>query len=145
MVCVSGSLHPLLDTAFEGPDCIRLSGEQSWLSVVLGFVTLAIGIETSAYLYASGCPYDQINVALILAAFGVWYALDRSKQGILLGFGSGVVGLLAEIPNQVYFGLWHYTNPDVLDVLVSWTFWCYFFYTPAVGNLARKIWKTPST
>lgn len=32
---------------------------------------------------------------------------------------------------------------DLLDgALVSWVPWCYCFYTPAVSNLARFVWRT---
>ncbi|GMH33119.1 hypothetical protein BSKO_00953 [Bryopsis sp. KO-2023] len=137
---VLGTLQPFLDVAFEGQDSEKLSNEISLGSIAIGFAVLAAGIELSAFMYERGYPYIQIHAVLALFSLGVWRNLDGTRQGVILGLISAVGGLVSEFPIQNFTGWWDYSRPDVFG-LVSWTCWCYFFYTPVVGNLGRKLWR----
>jgi heat shock protein 5 len=56
-----------------------------------------------------------------------------------------VVCPLSELLIMGHLGAWHYPGANVAVAygggMPSWVPWCYFFYTPAVGNLARYLWR----
>lgn len=135
---VLGILHPVLDVRFEGSQTPKLRNI-SWGKVALGVGTLAALLQTSAVLYENDTPYLAIHVVLAILSAGNWWVFDRSKQGLLLALVCALGAPIAELPILNWFGWWHYTRPDFLG-LPSWVFWCYFFYTPHLGNFARKLW-----
>lgn len=127
-----GSLHRLAEAD-------RDSKEVSWGFVALSFGALAAGLELSALLYENGVPYFQIHLILALYSCINWYIFDRTKQGLILASICAIGAPLGELPILLWFKWWHYTRPDVFALLPSWVVWCYFFYTPSIGNLARKL------
>lgn len=112
---------------------------QSWGTVALSFGTLALGLELSAYLYEHGAPYSQIHLTLMFFTLINWSIFDRTKLGLFLGALCAIGAPLGELPVLVWLKWWHYSRPDLFNLLPSWVIWCYFFYTPSVGNLARKL------
>lgn len=101
--------------------------------------TLAFLLYFSSNLYSNEIPSVQINGTLASAALANYYIFDGTRQGALLAAVCGIGAPLSETILMHSFGLWHYPRPDVLG-LPSWVVWCYAFYTPALGNLARSFW-----
>ncbi|EFJ49272.1 luminal binding protein Bip2 [Volvox carteri f. nagariensis] len=143
---VLGTLHPVMDNLNPAPETASIRSSSS----DVGFVALAFGalaglLQLSAVLYDKGVPYWQIHSVLGFAALINWRVFDGTRQGIFLallcGFGAPAVEvlLLQVVP------LWHYPRADLGGVFVSWVFWCYFFYTPALGSLASTAAASAST
>lgn len=130
---LAGALHPLADF---------LVGDErpapGWGTIALSFGVLALSIELSAWMYQSNWSYPSMHVTLSLIAFLNWTFFDRTAQGLILASICAIGAPIAELPFLLWLKWWHYTQPD-LYLIDSWIIWCYFFYTPAVGNLARKL------
>ena len=109
-------------------------------AAALGIGALAWLLEVSANLYMNDVPYIQIHGALLALTVFNWSILDATRQGTLLAVLCGIAAPLSEIAIVRVLGLWHYPRADVAGI-VSWTAWCYAFYTPALGNLARCLWS----
>ncbi|KXZ44974.1 hypothetical protein GPECTOR_60g752 [Gonium pectorale] len=140
---VLGSLHPIMDNLNPSPetDAARARcNDVGW--VALSFGALAALLYTSATLYDKGVPYWQIHAVLGTAALVNWRVFDGTRQGIALALLCGLGAPAAELVLLQLAHLWHYPRADLGDNFVSWVFWCYFFYTPALGNLARYLWST---
>ncbi|GLI59784.1 hypothetical protein VaNZ11_001747 [Volvox africanus] len=140
---VLGSLHPIMDnlnpsqaTSAIRSRCLNLG------FVALAFGVLAVLLQLSATLYEKGVPYWQIHLVLGSAALLNWRLFDGTRQGILLAFLCGFGAPAVEVLMLQVVPLWHYPRADLAGVCVSWVFWCYFFYTPALGSLARYTWST---
>ena len=104
---------------------------------------LALLLEISALLYSKDVPYLGIHIVLGLLAVVNWKVFDGTRQGLALATLCGVAAPLSELVLINGFGVWQYPHPDLFGPggIPSWTFWCYFFYTPAVGNIARTLRK----
>ena len=116
------------------------AGRTSYAAVALATGLLAYLLLLSANLYANEVPYWQIHAALGAIAIANWWTCDGTRQGVLLGALCAIGAPLSEVVIMKVFGLWHYPRPDLLG-LPSWVAWCYAFYTPALGNLARSYWQ----
>ena len=115
----------------------------SWPLLALNIGVVALLLYLSAVLYQNDVPY--VAIAAVLASCGVlnWQAFDRTRQGLLLSLLSAVAAPLSELVIINVLGLWQYPHPDIFGAggVPSWVACCYFFYTPAVGNLARLLSK----
>ncbi|DBB10445.1 TPA: hypothetical protein ACH3X3_001990 [Trebouxia sp. C0006] len=73
------------------------------------------------------------------------FDMADTKQGLALAVLCACAAPASELIIMNVFGLWHYPHPNVFQEfgrgLPGWVSACYFFYTPAVGNTARLIWK----
>lgn len=64
-------------------------------------------------------------------------------QGAILAAVCALGAPASELLLLHAFGLWHYPRADILGgAFVSWVPLCYAFYTPALGNLSRFLWRT---
>lgn len=106
--------------------------------VALSFAALALLLQLSAYLYSQGYEYSQILALLSCAATANYLVFDGTRQGLMLAFVCGVGAPAAELALLQIWPLWHYSRPDLFG-FVSWVPACYFFYTPALTNLARYL------
>jgi len=135
------SLQRLLSTPGNAEATQACHSRQSWPLLALNTGVLASLLYLSAVLFDSKVDYRVIGG--VLAAVGVvnWQIFDGTRQGLLLGGLCAVTAPLSELVIINVFGLWEYTRPDVFGSggLPSWVPFCYFFYTPAVGNLARLL------
>ena len=115
--------------------------QQSWPLLALNTGVLAALLYLSAVLFDQHVDYGVIAGVLAVAGLLNWHAFDGTKQGLLLGALCAVAAPLSELVIINVFGLWEYTRPDVFGSggLPSWVPLCYFFYTPAVGNLSRLL------
>lgn len=84
--------------------------------------------------------------AMLLCTAGAlcnWFIWCRTRQGLLLAVVCALGAPAAELVLLHFFPAWHYPRADLqipqLGGFVSWVPWCYFFYTPALSNLARYL------
>lgn len=85
---------------------------------------LALLLQTSAYLYASGADYGTIGSVLALLGVVNWKVFDGTKQGLALAFLIAFAAPASELVLNSQFELWHYSRPDVFGI-VSWCAPCY--------------------
>lgn len=116
---------------------------QSWPLLALNTGAVAALLYLSAVLYSNDVPYYQIGAMLAACDAVYWRVFDRTKQGLGLALLCAVAAPLSELVLINVFGLWDYPHPNIFGVggVPSWVSCCYFFYTPAVGNLARLLSK----
>lgn len=141
---VSGILRPIaeaLRSAGNISSTRRLEESVSLPNLALNTGILALLLEVSAVLYSRNVPYLGIHAILSLLAAANWKVFDSTRQGLALALLCGFAAPLSELVLINGFGVWQYPHPDVFGPggVPSWTFWCYFFYTPTVGNLARAL------
>eukprot|EP00475_Leptophrys_vorax_P033978 TRINITY_DN54286_c0_g1_i1.p1 TRINITY_DN54286_c0_g1~~TRINITY_DN54286_c0_g1_i1.p1 ORF type:complete len:180 (-),score=2.64 TRINITY_DN54286_c0_g1_i1:177-716(-) len=147
MYSVVGGLQLLLDgeTRRWLPDSPQ-PPSGSWLKILSCMGVLIGLLRLSSMLYASEeVPSPVIFSILLVCAHANWLAFDRTLLGYALAMLVAVGAPLSEVVIIKQFGLWHYTEPDVEiagEGLVSWTMWCYFFYTQWVGTVARTLAAT---
>ncbi|DBA76973.1 TPA: hypothetical protein ACH3X1_009566 [Trebouxia sp. C0004] len=113
--------------------------------VMASIGTVALLLYTSAILYANNIDYTQIAVLLLLLASVNFKLFEDTKQGLALAILCACAAPVSELIIMNVFGLWHYPHPNVFQEfgrgLPGWVSVCYLFYSPAVGNTARLIWK----
>lgn len=113
----------------------------SWpfLALNTGVVALLLGL--SAVLYQNDVPYTVIAAVLAICGALNWQVFDGTRQGLVLSLLSAIAAPLSELVIINVLGLWEYPHPDIFGSggVPSWVACCYFFYTPAVGNLARLL------
>eukprot|EP00877_Chromochloris_zofingiensis_P003139 jgi/Chrzof1/12826/Cz07g08260.t1 len=136
LTCLADNMRPNEDTRKQQQLC------RNWQYILAGYVMLAAILQTSAVLYTNNVEYQNILVALgVISGFNYW-AFDRTAQGISLAVLCATAAPVAELILMSTAHTWHYSRPDVAGGLfVSWVPWCYFAYTPALGNLARYLWQ----
>jgi hypothetical protein len=135
------ALQRLLSTPGNAAATQACHSRQSWPLLALNTGVLAALLYLSAVLFDKHVNYGVIGGVLAVAGFVNWKVFDGTRQGLLLGGLCAVAAPLSELVIINVLGLWEYTRPDVLGSggLPSWLPLCYFFYTPAVGNLARLL------
>src|SRR3989338_10382862 len=106
----------------------------TWPIVLIGFMCFGM------IYYASGffklAPFTK-TLSLATASLIIWYFFDASRQGLIVAFGTAIIGCLVEII-LIQLGLFRYIFPDFLGI----PYWLPFPYIAAsisVGNLARKL------
>lgn len=140
---VLGSLFPLMDNLNPSPETDAARARAGNVGfVALSFGVLAALLYLSATLHDQGVPTWQIHAALGTGALVNWRLFDGTKQGVGLALLCAIGAPAAEVLLNSIVPLWHYPRADLGGVFVSWVPWCYFFYTPALGNLARYTWST---
>ena len=136
-------LQSFLGTAENASATASLQGRVSVPYVALSIGVSAALLYLSAVLYERGLPYSQISAVLAVAAVINWRVFDRTRQGLMLAVLCTLAAPACELMIINAFGLWQYPRPDVFGNggVPHWIMWCYFFYTPGLGNLARLLWK----
>lgn len=120
--------------------------KQSWLRQVLNVGVVAALLYLSAVLYQNNVAYAQIWAVLAVCGGINWRIFDGTKQGLLLSVLCAIAAPLSELVIINVFELWQYPHPNIFGSggVPSWVACCYFFYTPAVGNLARLLQRQSS-
>ncbi|KAG1671468.1 hypothetical protein FOA52_003126 [Chlamydomonas sp. UWO 241] len=158
---VLGGLFIAADALLPGEETQRARQNCSdWRFVAAAFGVLAADLQLSAALFAAGTPRNAESAlsaalfaagtppatesaVLALAAAATWFAFDRTKQGVALGAVVALSAPAAELVLLRVVPLWDYPLADVAlgewGSFVSWVPWCYFFYSPALGGLARLL------
>jgi len=106
--------------------CISLFSGQYYLSGALDYLGLVDPLI--------------INIILSAIAFAGLYVFDKSTAGAILAVATAVAGPVVEILLINLTHIYSYTHADVLGIC-SWIPAVYFLGGPAVGNLARRIYK----
>lgn len=113
--------------------------------MVMSFGALAAMLELSAILYNSDMQSSTICIVLALCAALNYLIFDSTKQGLALALFCALGAPLVELVLMQSMHLWHYPLGDlhtnVAGGIARWVPFCYFFYTPALSNLARYLWK----
>ena len=109
--------------------------------------------QVSAVLYSAQVSPENIALVLTLGSLAQWLVWDNTKSALALGITCALIAPLTEIFIMAYLEWWHYPLPDLIffqadneftPLAVGIPLWvplCYFFYTPAVGNLAEWLKK----
>eukprot|EP00850_Spirogloea_muscicola_P020480 SM000217S06862 [mRNA] locus=s217:100831:102722:- [translate_table: standard] len=135
-----GLLQIALDEWLAEPG--RAPPPPPWPRIALCCGVLALLLEASCQLYTRGLPYPAIFATLFALGCANWVAFDATWWGFAL---ATIVGLGApgfEVLIMRYAELWHYPHPDLTlwdQGIVTWTSCCYFFYTPFLAGLSRKL------
>lgn len=125
-----GMSHPAIDKALRRKQLVSLGAG----TLVLGFVGLVAIWAASGLIPASN---GVIAATLALASAGVWWAFDRTWQGVVLAVATAVGGAVVEVV-LVRAGLFHHARPDVMGIPV-WLPFLYVAGSVAIGNLARRL------
>ncbi|KAL0025283.1 hypothetical protein WJX79_000409 [Trebouxia sp. C0005] len=145
---VIGALH-ILGDHWQDTEALQ-TGQTIYRKQTVPYVMASVGtvallLYTSAILYANNIDYTQIAVLLLVLASINFKLFEDTKQGLALAVLCACAAPVSELIIMNVFGLWHYPHPNVFQEfgrgLPGWVSVCYFFYTPAVGNMARFIWK----
>lgn len=102
-------------------------------------------LQLSSYLYVE--DYSSSTICLILAACAAinYLVFDGTKQGLFIALLCATAAPASELLLMNTLDLWHYPNGELCTSIAGgipkWVPFCYFFYVPAVSNLARYLWK----
>jgi hypothetical protein len=130
-----GLSHPLADRAL-GPGTPR-RGTESWNRVAAGNVLVLAAWAASGFLpLATGGAKDLLLAA---TAAAVWWALDRTWQGLALGAGTAAIGTVIEASLVARGAFFYYPHATNFFGVASWLPWLYVTASVAVGNLGRKM------
>eukprot|EP00850_Spirogloea_muscicola_P009808 SM000056S17926 [mRNA] locus=s56:152242:154166:- [translate_table: standard] len=113
-----------------------------WPRIALCCGVLALLLEASCQLFTCGLPYPAVFVTLFALGCANWAAFDATWWGFALAITVGLGAPGFEVLIMRYAELWHYPHPDLIlwdQGIVSWTSCCYFFYTPFLASLSRKL------
>jgi len=144
---VMGGLVIYFDSRMVGYDPTTRAAlrEINLPKMVVSFGVLAAMLELSAYMYSSDMKSSTICLALALCAAINYLVLDSTKQGLALAVLCALGAPLAELVLMQSMHVWHYPAGDLYTSfaggLCRFVPFCYFFYVPAVSNLARYLWK----
>jgi heat shock protein 5 len=135
------SLQRFLSNPGNAETTQACNSRQSWPLLACNTGVLASLLFLSAVLFDQNVPYGVIGGVLAAGGIVNWKIFDGTKQGFILGVLCAFAAPVSELVIINVFGLWEYARPDVFGPggLPSWVPLCYFFYTPAVGNLARLL------
>ena len=114
----------------------------SWSKVLYGISFFSAQYYLSGLLDFVSIENLTIHVILAVLAVAGWVVFDFTTAGLLLGIATAIAGPIAEII-ITDLGLYSYTHADLLQVC-SWIPWVYFLGAPAVGNLARRVFRDAS-
>lgn len=131
-----GWSHLWADRMLRRDQRVLLSRSKTAVGLI-GFSALYI---LSALLYPNG---GLTAFVLILGVLTLWWAFDRTPQGILLAVITAVAGTSVE-STLSHTGHFLYTSPDIAGV----PYWLPLLYMGAsigVGNLARALTKHPGS
>lgn len=126
-----GLSHPRLDRVLGRP---IINEPIRPLALIAGVVALGAIWSGSGLL---PLPHWQRSFILAPAALLVWWAIDRTRAGLVLAALTAAVGCAVEIL-LARLALFHYVAPDILGV-ASWLPWIYVAASVAVGNLGRAL------
>jgi len=132
-----GLSHPMADRVL-GPSSSRLRpGVRCWTYTGLGLAAFLGLYCASGYL--PGKTGGLRDLLLAGGAIGVWVALDRTWQGLLLAAATALCGTLFEI-GLVSTGAFYYLpGSSNFYGVASWLPWLYVAASVAMGNLGRKV------
>ena len=127
-----GLSHPMADRLLGRVE--RVAHTRARL--VFGFVAFC------AIWFATGAlPFSSAIVAAMLApvSLAIWFALDRTWQGLLLASSTAVFGFAFEALLS-RLGLFRHIHPDVLGIAI-WLPTIYVAASVGIGNLGRALTK----
>lgn len=128
--------HPVADRFFP-KSARQRPGLRSPALIVAGLFAFVFLYSLSGYLpKPAGGVADLILAA---AAVGVWWALDRTWQGVVFAATTAILGTVVEV-TLVSNGIFFY-QPMTSNLLgvASWLPWLYVVVSVAVGNLGRYL------
>lgn len=140
---ILGAAYPIFDTVFDVSAEQRAPRGPSILTCISYF---CLQYYMSGLVSANGVDGLALHAFLATTAFACWYIWDRTLTGAVMTFTTGVagpwveIGLLQAYPAFTGTELYHYNNPDILGIPL-WIAWVYGCGAPAVGNLARGVWR----
>jgi len=128
-----GLSHPQMDRWLGAP--ASRPGSRGIDGVILGIAAFLGIYAMSAFVpLESGSTLDSV---LAVSALLLWYAADRTWQGLVLAALTAVVGSAVEI-YLVQQRAYVYLSPkDNFYGVASWLPWLYVAASVAVGNLGR--------
>merc|ERR1711862_227225 len=134
----------ILDIVFDEQQ-IRTSPSPP--SICLGIACFTFQYWLSGVMYANGVNRSVILIVMtILAGIG-FITLDKSFAGFITSSATAIGGPLIEIgllSTLVGHGGYSYSDLGETGFFPLWIIPVYFLGGPAVGNLARGIWKNIS-
>jgi hypothetical protein len=100
--------------------------------LVMGFVGLC-----AVWFLSGALPFGTAEVSVLLAAasLGMWWALERTWQGLVAAGAAALGGCATEVLLS-RAGLFRHTHPDALGVAL-WLPWIYVAAAVGLGNVGR--------
>ncbi|MDB4339406.1 INSIG family protein [bacterium] len=144
---ILGATYPIFDTLFDVNPDQRAPRAPAILTCISYF---CLQYYSSGLLSANGVDGVALHGFLAVTAVACWYTWDRTPTGAVMCVTTGVagpgveIGLLQAYPALTGAELYHYNNPDILGIPL-WIAWVYACGAPAVGNLARAVWRAVKT
>jgi len=124
-----------------------------WLGysrVKRGWISISTGIALFLALYgASGfLPMDTggaKDLVLLSSALLIWFSLDRTWQGLVLGMATGLMGTFFEM-SLTHTGLfYYYPTQSNFKGVPSWLPWLYLAASVTTGNFGRLLLKSKNS
>lgn len=120
--------------------------------ILVGISVFTFQYWSSGLLFANGIDRVSIlNTMSVLAALG-YASLDRSKTGFWVSTATALGGPLIEVGllslsrmDLLFDRGYHYNDLGETGFFPLWIIPVYFLGGPAVGNLARGVWKALKT
>ena len=126
-----GYLYAVGHRQLKGPEAVP-----EWGPAIAGVGAFAALYAVSAFLPAS----NVAKLAIVLAgAMGLWFALDRSRQGIALACVAAFFGPLTEFMLW-RAGMFRHRQPDLMGVPM-WLPALYLASGPSFGQFARRVMR----
>ena len=139
---IIGWLYIVLDHIFQSSPYRR---SPSGPIILLGISLFTFQYWLSGALFSSGVERETIlDVMSGLAAAG-FLVLDNTVAGLISSVATAVGGPIIEIGLLSILGVYHYSDPGETGFFPLWIAPVYFLGGPAVGNLARGLWKLSSS
>ncbi len=91
----------------------------------------------AVWFLSGALPFGTLEVSVLLGAASVamWWALDRTWQGVVAAIATAAGGCATEVVLS-RAGLFRHTHPDVLGVAL-WLPWIYVAAAVGLGNVGR--------
>jgi Insulin-induced protein (INSIG) len=125
-----GLSHPWLD---------RMLGRRSRWPHTRARLAVGLAGVCAIWLASGAIPLDSVSVTAILApaSLALWWALDRTWQGLIMACGTALSGVLVEL-TLTGAGLFHHNHRDMLG-LAYWLPWLYVAGSVGIGNIGRAL------
>ena len=138
---IIGWLYIILDHIFHTPSYRR---SPSGPVILLGIAFFTFQYWLSGALFSSGVDRETILYVMSALAIAGFFVLDNTVTGLISSLATAVGGPIIEIGLLSILAVYHYTDPGETGFFPLWIAPVYFLGGPAVGNLARGLWKLSS-